>query len=164
MTAEELPHILKQEHKELHEEIWKATKVGGATGEAAKAVVRVLLPHVLKEEEYGIPPLSLLPRIARGEVTRDMEWVIARSEKLKAELPRMLQDHALIVAALRDLLRAATKEGHSGFAHFAHKLIVHAQMEEEVLYPASILVGEYLKWKLGSSETRPEPARVQEEK
>ncbi len=152
MAESELPHVLNLEHQELHEEIWKATKVPGETGQAARAVVRVLLPHVLKEEEYGIPPLSLLPRLARGDVTPDMAWVIPRAEKLKAELPRMLQDHALIVAALQDLLRAATKEGHSGFARFAQKLILHAEMEEEVLYPASIVVGEYLKWKLGSTD------------
>jgi hypothetical protein len=28
---------------------------------------------------------------------------------------------------------------------FTHKLKMHAQNEEEVLYPAAILVGEYLK-------------------
>ena len=32
---------------------------------------------------------------------------------------------------------------------FAQKLIHHAQQEEEVFYPASILVGEYVKKRLG---------------
>ncbi len=148
MSKATLPHVLELEHKELHDEIWKATKLGGETGAKATAVVRVLLPHVLYEEEFGIPPLSVLPRLARGEFSRDMAWVIPKAERLKAELPRMLHEHTLIVAALQDLLRAATKEGHAGYARFAQKLILHAQMEEEVLYPASILVGEYLKWKL----------------
>jgi hypothetical protein len=31
---------------------------------------------------------------------------------------------------------------------FAEKLMFHAQTEEDVLYPASILIGEYLKLKL----------------
>ena len=164
MSKGTLPHVLEIEHQELHDEIWKATKVPGETGQAARAVVRVLLPHVLKEEEYGIPPLSVLPRLARGEVTADMAWVIPRAEKLNAELPRMFQDHALIVTALQDLLRAATKEGHVGFARFAQKLILHAQMEEEVLYPASIVVGEYLKLKLASLEEQDEsPARKAQE-
>jgi hypothetical protein len=35
-------------------------------------------------------------------------------------------------------------------ARFAEKLMFHAQTEEEVLYPAAILVGEYLKVKLES--------------
>jgi hypothetical protein len=33
-------------------------------------------------------------------------------------------------------------------ARFAEKLMLHAKTEEEVLYPAAILVGEYLKLKL----------------
>jgi hypothetical protein len=40
---------------------------------------------------------------------------------------------------------------HTGYAQLAQKLILHAQLEEEVLYPASIVVGEYLKWKLGKA-------------
>jgi hypothetical protein len=42
-------------------------------------------------------------------------------------------------------------EGLTGYAGFARKLILHAQTEEEILYPASILIGEYLKLKLGKS-------------
>lgn len=48
-------------------------------------------------------------------------------------------------------LRAATAEQHAGYARLAQKLILHAQLEEEGLYPASILVGEYVKLKLGKS-------------
>jgi hypothetical protein len=149
MAKPNLPQVLQGEHEELYDEIWKATKLGGETGAAAKAVVKVLLPHVVLEEEFGLPPLSVLPRLARGEVTSDMAPLIATAQRLKAELPRMLDDHRHIVKALQNLLRAATAEKHAGYARFAQKLILHAQMEEEVLYPASILVAEYLKWKLG---------------
>jgi len=31
---------------------------------------------------------------------------------------------------------------------FAEKLMLHAQTEEEIFYPAAILVGEYVKSKL----------------
>ncbi len=149
MDKPPLPEVLKTEHEALHEEIWKATKLGGETGRAAKAVVRVLLPHVVLEEEFGLPPLTLLPRLARGEVTADMAPMIETAERLRAELPRMLDDHTHIVAALQNLLRAATAEKQSGHAEFAQKLILHVQMEEEVLYPASVVVGEFLKWRLG---------------
>jgi hypothetical protein len=63
----------------------------------------------------------------------------------------MLEDHVHIVAALRRLLQAAVKERHEGYAGFAQRLILHAQQEEEVFYPASILVGEFIKLKLGRS-------------
>jgi hypothetical protein len=151
MSREELPPGLKAEHQGIHEELVRATKAGGKTAEAAKEVAKVLFPHVLLEEEFAIPPLSLLPRLARGELAPDMARVLQQTDLLKAELPRMLDEHELIVAALQKLLQAASAEQQTGYARFAQKLILHAQMEEEVLYPASILVGEYLRLKLGKA-------------
>lgn len=137
------------EHDRLRRELEKATTVGGETADAAREVLKVLVPHMLLEEEFAIPPVMLLPRLARGELTPEMVKILPKAEMMKAELPRMLADHALIVEALRRLLQAALKERHDGYAGFAQKLIVHAQQEEEVFYPASILVGEYIKLRLG---------------
>jgi hypothetical protein len=147
----EVPEALRMEHEELGDQLRKALDAGGKTGEAAKKVMQVLRPHILLEEEYAMPPLTILARLARGEVTPEMRRYLAPAEMLKAELPRMLDEHKLIVEALRDLLRAATEEHQYGYAGLAQKMILHAQLEEEVLYPASILVGEYLRSKLGST-------------
>jgi Hemerythrin HHE cation binding domain len=151
MTIEPLPTVLTMEHEAMQEELARATRAGGRTEEAAWRVTRVLFPHVYREEEFAIPPLLLLPRLARGEVTPDMESILAKTDVMKAELPRMLQEHKVIVEALQKLLQAAAGEGQTGFARFAQKLILHAQTEEEVLYPASILVGEYIRLKLGKA-------------
>ena len=144
----DVPEALHLEHLELRSNLEKAAAAGGRTGEAARGVVKVLRPHILLEEEFAVPPLTLLPRLARGEVTADMRRYQKLSETLKAELPRMLDEHKLIVEALGQLLRAAQEEGYAGYAQFARKMILHAQMEEEILYPASILVGEVLRARL----------------
>jgi hypothetical protein len=149
MANNELPTVLTMEHEAMQEDLVRASRAGGETERAAWQVSRVLSPHVFREEEFALPPLRLLPRLARGEFTPEMESILLKTEVLKAELPRMLAEHKAIVGALRKLLQAATAEGHAGFASFAQKLILHAQTEEEILYPASILVGEYLKLKLG---------------
>jgi hypothetical protein len=60
----------------------------------------------------------------------------------------MLLEHKQIVVALKALTEAANLEGKEEVAHFAGKLTLHAQTEEEVLYSASILIGEYLKLKI----------------
>ena len=39
------PQSLRVEHEELHVELAKATKAGGATSEAAQVVAKVLHPH-----------------------------------------------------------------------------------------------------------------------
>jgi hypothetical protein len=143
-----IPESLKLEHEELHAELARATKAGGKTAEAAKAVAGVLHNHFLKEEEFALPPIGLLAALARGEVNEEMRDVLVMTERIKAELPEMLQEHRAVVVELKKLTAAAKKEKLPEHALFAEKLTLHARTEEEVLYPAAILVGEYLKLKL----------------
>lgn len=145
------PQSLKVEHDELHAQLAKATKAGGATSEAANSVVKVLHPHFLKEEEYALPPLGLLPILAEGKTFPEMEAAVAMTDRLRADLNHMLLEHKQIVIALKALTDAANSESKEDAAHFAEKLMLHAQTEEEVLYPASLLIGEYLKLKLSKT-------------
>ena len=78
----------------------------------------------------------------------EMEATVELTDRLKADLGHMLREHEEIVRALKALIRAANLERNEKAAHFAEKLMLHARTEEEVLYPASILIGEYLKLKL----------------
>lgn len=144
-----IPRPLKLEHDELHEQLRKATRESGSLGEAGKAVAKLMHPHFVKEEEYALPPLGLLPLLAAGKVTPDMAAVLPMTDKLKAELGQMLAEHKSIVVALRNLADAAKRANKPEYAEFADKLILHAQTEEEVSYPTAILIGEYLKLKLG---------------
>jgi len=52
------------------------------------------------------------------------------------------------VALLEKLITAAKAEGRADVVHFAEKLMLHAQMEETVAYPAAMLVGRYVNAKL----------------
>lgn len=143
-----IPKPLKLEHKELHEELLEAIKASGLIGKAAEAVAEVLHPHFVREEEYALPPIGLLRVLAKGKVSRDMAKVLSMTDKLKKDLPNMLNEHKAIVAKLKKLVSAAKKEKKPKFAHFAEKLMIHAQTEEEVLYPAAILIGEFIRLKL----------------
>lgn len=143
-----IPEPMKLEHDELHAELVKATKEKGKLGEAAKAVANVLHPHFVKEEEYAIPPLGILPRLAQGDISSDMREVLAMTDRLKAELPTMVQEHKKIVSALETLAAIAKKKGKPKYVRFAKKLVLHATAEEQVTYPTSILIGEYLRLKL----------------
>ena len=148
------PQSLKAEHDELHAQLAQAIGAGGATGERASRVAKALHPHFLKEEEYALPPLGLLPALAESGILPEMEAAVAMAHRLKADLGHMLLEHKEIVAALEALKEAANSEGKAAAAHFAEKLVLHAQTEEEVLYPASILVGEYLNCKLSEKMER----------
>ncbi len=143
-----IPDSLRIEHEHLDAELAAATKAPGRTGEAARLVAKIMHPHFLREDEYAIPPLGLLARLAKGHVTPDMGEVLPLVARVKEELPLMLEEHKAIVGALQELAKVATEEGKPEYAAFAEQLRLHAQVEEEVLYPAAILVGEYVKSQL----------------
>ncbi len=143
-----IPRSLELEHEELHSELTKAIKVGGYVGEAAKAVANVLHPHFVKEEEYALPPLGLLELLAEGQITPEMEAVLSMTDRLKTDLSEMVEEHKAIVSALKGLSFAAKKQNKPEYSRFAEKLALHAQTEEQVLYPTAILIGEYVKMKL----------------
>jgi hypothetical protein len=145
----EIPKPLKSEHDELHSMLVRATKEQGRLGEAAKAVSRLLHPHFIKEEQFALPPIGLLPKLARDEVTADMEEVLVLTDRLERELAGMLNDRKEIVSGLKHLLAAARAQDKVEYAEFAEQLIRHAQTEEQVMYPAAILAGRYIRLKLG---------------
>ena len=139
-----IPEPLKAEHDELHGKLIEATKAGGRTADAAKAVAKLLHPHFVKEEEYALPPLGLLVALSEDKFEAGMADVLKMTDRLKPELSLMLAEHKEIVRALVKLVGAAKAE----IAPFAQKLVLHAQTEEQVLYPGAILVGEIVKSKL----------------
>ena len=142
-----IPQPLKSEHEELHAQLVQATKAGGKTAEAAKTVAKVLHAHFVKEEEFALPPLGLLPDLAKGQTTSDMKGAIAMTDKLKADWQQMLAEHQRIVGSLERLRQAGVEEQNADAVRFTESLKLHAKTEEEVLYPTAILVGEYLKLK-----------------
>lgn len=138
------PRSIEIEHEALHAELEPLTKLPGRVGEAARLVAARLHEHFPLEEEYAIPPLALLRPITEGGATPAMHEVLVKTERLEAELPRMLAEHRAIVEALDALERAGREEHRPEAVAFAEKLRLHAALEEEVLYPAAILVGQYL--------------------
>lgn len=141
----EIPSAMKSEHDELHADLVKATRSGGETAEAAKAVAHALHGHFFGEEEFAMPPLGLLLSLSRGEFSPDMAEVLPMTDRLEAEMPKMLEEHKAITAALDRLASAAKQEGKPEIEAFARRLKVHAMNEEQVSYPAAILIGRYVK-------------------
>lgn len=147
----EIPEAMRAEHAELHAELVEATRATGRIGDAAREVARVLHPHFVREEEIALPPLGLLEELADGRVTPDMAAVLPLTDALRAELPRMLEEHRAIRAALENLATVARAEGKPEYAGLAEKVMLHARTEEQVSYPTAILVGEYVRMRLGAT-------------
>ncbi len=142
------PQSLKSEHEELHVTLNNATKLTGKTGEAAKELAELMHPHFEKEEKFVLPPLALIATVANGKINSEMKEVLELTDRLKAELPDMILEHAEIRKSAEKLKEHAAAENHKDVVEFVEKLILHAQTEEELTYPAALLVGEVIRQKL----------------
>ena len=141
----DMPSSIEAEHAAIHEALVQAVGMAGRVGEAARFLAQVQHEHFTREEEIALPPLALLAPLARGEFDPAMASVLAMTDALRAELPRMLAQHKAIAAATRKLKAAAQAEGNESAERLADRILVHYRGEEEILYPAALLVGELVR-------------------
>lgn len=144
-TPIRIPESIRAEHEEIHAALVRATKAPGEVGQAARALAAVLDPHFVREEQIALPPLGLLAPLARGDVTPEMRAVLPMTDSLRAELPKMLEEHKAVASATRHLREVARAAGDSAAVRLAEQLLPHAQSEEELFYPAAILVGDVVR-------------------
>jgi iron-sulfur cluster repair protein YtfE (RIC family) len=146
-TMVPIPESIEREHAAIHTLLVEATPAPGRVGSAAKALASVLHPHFVREEEIALPPLGLLAPLAAGTPIGEavLADALAMTEALRAELPRMLDEHQRIRTAVEALRLAAAAEQATKFEELAAQLALHAQSEEELLYPAAVLVGDMLR-------------------
>jgi hypothetical protein len=140
-----IPEAMREEHEELHDELRKATKMAGPVGKAAKRVAEVLHPHFERENELALPVIGIARELAEGKISPDFPKGLELSEKFKVEYKRMLQEHVEIVKALSELEKAAKKAKKASVVDFARKLKMHAKTEEDLTYPAVLMIGKTLK-------------------
>jgi hypothetical protein len=142
------PSSLEEEHKETHEKLEKIVSSSGDTANIAKQVQSILQPHFEKEEQLSIPVLGALQPYVNGTLTKGAKnQAIQLSQQFKQEYPTMLEEHKQIVDALDNLENTAMKENRQDVISFIADLKNHAMNEEQVTYPATIVIGELLELK-----------------
>ena len=142
-----VPDSLRHEHEQMRSALARASREPGPIGDCAKRLMRILKPHIDKEETFALPPLGMLAQVVRGIKSPEDEAAVIMAWRLREDLDNMLAEHRVIGAALEELLSAAKAERRVEYAELATLMLHHMQTEEQVLYPATILVGDYLRGK-----------------
>jgi len=140
-----IPKAMEEEHEELHEELRSATKIRGKVGDAAVRVAQALHPHFERENEVALPVIGVARELVEGKTSADFPKALELADKFKAEYQKMLQEHAEIVKALDELDKVARQARKRNVTDFARKLKLHAKTEEDLTYPAVLMVGKLLK-------------------
>ena len=144
----EMPASIKKEHEYLLHEVGKIALLEDSTGKAAVKLMDLMQHHFQEEENYVLPPLGLLPSLADGKMPIQSKEIIGLTEKLKAQLNHMRAEHQLIKAYMDEVMQAAAGENHPDVFSVGKEISKHAATEEEVYFPAAILIGEFLKLKI----------------
>ncbi|OPY90695.1 MAG: hypothetical protein A4E72_00525 [Syntrophus sp. PtaU1.Bin208] len=139
-----VPQTIRFEHLELREQLYALTKEDNDLGAAARALMELFYMHAIKEEERVLPALQVLPQLAEGQIDDSMKSLEDIAADLKGGLYEdLFEDHRTLVTALREISRAALALGRKEEVKFVDHFILHAQMEEEILYPAARVAAEY---------------------
>lgn len=139
------PEALLHGHVNLFNDIENIVSLGGDVGKNAQLLAEISGPHFKKEEEYALPPLSLLSTLSEGNWIMEPHAAIEMAERLQAKLSEMKEDHGVIRKMLENLKTLAQTENNQKIKQFVDDLKLHIDVEEQVLYPATIFIGEYLK-------------------
>jgi len=142
------PSSLEAEHKEVHGKLEKIVSSSGDTANVAKKVQSIMQPHFEKEEQLSISVLGALQPYVNGTLTEETRnQAIQISQQFKHEYPTMLEEHKQIVVALDNLENTAMNENRQDVISFIADLKSHAMNEEQITYPATIVIGELLELK-----------------
>lgn len=147
-TSLQVPQSVRLQHDQIVSRLAIFAKHEDPVGAAASKALVAVKAHYAKEETFVLPPLALLPRIANGEISNDMEPAIAMALRTQAALPELQNDHVQITSLMNDLIEAGTKTHDDELVRLATRIAAQSLNHIEVLIPASILVGNYLRQRL----------------
>jgi len=139
----QVPVSLKSGHEAIHAALKRATGEPGALGETARSIARIMSGHMMREEKFALRPLGLLKALARGETPAELAEVAKLAQALRLEMPQMIDEHRQIAEALHLLASNAEVAGKPEYVALAEDMLVHAHIEEDVLYPAAVVIGKY---------------------
>lgn len=140
-----VPKAITHGHESLCAELDNVIAIGGRIGEKARLLNLVMAPHFKKEEEYALPPLGLLLALSEGGWEIDAQEAIKMADNLQLKLEEMTIEHQNILRIMNELKAISEEANHFAAKLFIKNLTMHIELEDEVLYPATILVGNYLK-------------------
>jgi hypothetical protein len=143
-----VPQAIRLSNQATLEFLTQLTTRSGPVGVEARKLQPIYSAHMAKENEFVLPPLTLLPALARGQATPDMAWAIAMSDRLKAEQVEIYRTHAALAAQFAALDLAAQTERDNAVREWVRAAVVDDLNDLETIEPTTILIGDILRARL----------------
>jgi hypothetical protein len=148
----QVPQSIRLQHEQIISRLdhfaQSRDKESAAVAQRAAAFLK---EHYAKEEQFVLPPLGLLPRIMKGEVSKDMEPAVAMADRTRSALSDLENDHIKITSLMNELIAVGKKKKIDELVRLATRVAAQSLNDIEVNQPTTILIGDYLRQRL----TRP---------
>lgn len=141
------PGILVNQHQDL---LAKARLLSAEKDSIGVKLYDLLKYHFTEEEQYVFPVLAKLPELAAGNIPANSDSIVALTMKFKSNSAKLLAEHQMIKSLIEEYKVGAKTQSQTGFEEFQKALAEHASAEEEIFFPATVLIGDYLKFKSNS--------------
>ena len=144
----QVPQSIQIQHEQIISQLVSIAKREGRVGAVASKTLILLKDHYAMEEAFVLPPLGLLPRLAKGEISKDMEPAIAMAERARAASSEFENVHIQITALMNELIEAGKKGNDEKLMHLATRIASQSLNDIEVSQPISIVIGDMLRQRL----------------
>jgi hypothetical protein len=156
-SALQVPQSIAYEHEQILKELTNFAKREVAHAAAVQKALTVIKGHYAKEEAFVLPPLALLPQIAKGAISKDtiskdMAPAIAMAERTRAALPELQNEHLQITSLMNDLIEAGKADHDEELTRLATRVAIQSLNDFEITQPTTILIGDYLRRRLANSD------------
>ncbi len=139
------PKSLHDDHEALLSELNQIASLNTDVSKNAKNVANAFRSHFNREERTVLPQLSLLMAIAEGNWDIDTREALLKNNILLNEFHDLKKRTSRIFAAAEEMIKVAENEHNKEAKKIAESIMLHIQVEEEVSYPAIIMISKYLK-------------------
>jgi hypothetical protein len=144
----QVPQSLVIEHRAVIDELTRLAGQGSSVAVVATKALPLIKAHFLKESTFVFPPLSLLKALTDGQITpEEARIAISMSGLTKASQADLMNEHVQITSLMLEMQAAAKND--PAIQNFATRVAAHSLDEIEVLFPATIVLGDYLRIKFG---------------
>jgi len=156
-SALQVPQSISYEHEQIIKELTSFAKREVAHAAAVQKALIVIKAHYAKEEAFVLPPLALLPIIAKGAISKDMiskdmAPAIAMADRTKAALPELQNDHVQITSLMNELIEAGKADHDEELTQLATRVAIQSLNDFETAQPTTILIGDYLRLRLAKAD------------
>lgn len=149
-----LPEALRLSHAQLNAGLLKAMQTKGQTMIAADELAPLLEAHLQKEDTQVLHALGLLEPLAANAVDLSVAGDFSELDNLEASESSLREEHTALMRAVEKLRAAARAENADEVLEFTERLLLRIRLDEEILYPAALLIRNYLRL---NRRTQPSP-------